>query len=923
MSPAIPEKSDLRGLSQAEAKARLRAEGPNELPASGQRNMPVIALEVLRQPMFLLLVSAGAIYLLLGDVSDALMLLGFVFVVMGITIYQEYKTERVLEALRDLTSPRALVVRDGIERRIAGREVARGDILILAEGDRVAADAVLISCNDFTADESLLTGESVAVRKIAAADISIIQTHPCPPPEGEGNQPLPLQGRRKGRCEAAGHPPAYPLRVEGLNGDGVKLQKRQNQASHLLAPPGGDDLPFVYSGTLVVQGRGMARVLATGPHTEIGKIGKALQEQETEATPLQKEVGRLVRNLAIIGALLSLLLVALYGFTRGDWLHGLLSGITLAMSILPEEYPVVLTVFMAMGAWRISRHRVLTRRVPTVEALGSTTVLCVDKTGTITQNRMAVEQLIAGDVSFVANATGSPLPEAFHELVEFGILSSETEPFDPMEKAIHKFGARYLADTEHLHRDWELAHEYSLSPELLALSHVWQARDREEYVVATKGAPEAVASLCHLDEAQLAKLSLQVNTLAAQGMRVLGVARASHTRGRQSAIRQGECGIDTRGREWPEIQHDFNFEFLGLIGLADPVRPTVAPALKECATAGIRVVMITGDYSATAAAIAGQIGLDAGSGGIVNGPELKQMDDATLRERIRHSNIFARMAPEQKLRLVNALKANGEVVAMTGDGVNDAPALKAAHIGIAMGERGTDVAREAAALVLLDDDFATIVRAVRLGRGIFDNLHKAMAYSLAVHIPIIGLSLVPLLLGWPPVLAPVHIVFLEMIINPSCAIAFEAEPAERGIMQRPPRDPHEPMFGARTLLLSLLQGILLMLAALVVLGYALNHGAPEIEARALAFSTLIFGNLGLILVNRSWQHTLLRTLNSHNPALWWILGGASGFLLLALHSPFLREMFHFAPLTPFQLVLCLAAGLCSVLWFELYKLIRR
>ncbi|MDE2310210.1 MAG: HAD-IC family P-type ATPase, partial [Betaproteobacteria bacterium] len=348
MNLAIPDPADLHGLSQAEAQARLRTEGPNELPAAGQRNMLAIALEVLREPMFLLLVSAGAIYLLLGDISDALMLLGFVFVVMGITIYQEHKTERVLEALRDLTSPRALVLRDGVEQRIAGREVVRGDILILAEGDRVAADAVLISCNDFAADESLLTGESVAVRKV-------------------------------------GQP-----------------------GTHELQPPGGDDLPFVYSGTLVVAGRGMARVLATGAHTEIGKIGKALQELDSGTTPLQQEIGRLVRKLAILGVLLSLLLLVIYGFTRGDWLHGLLSGITLAMSILPEEYPVVLTVFMAMGAWRISKHRVLTRRVPTVEALGSATVLCVDKTGTLTQNRMVVRQLIADGAPFVVDESPTP-----------------------------------------------------------------------------------------------------------------------------------------------------------------------------------------------------------------------------------------------------------------------------------------------------------------------------------------------------------------------------------------------------------------------------------------------------------------------------------------------------------------------------------
>ncbi|NOU01425.1 MAG: cation-translocating P-type ATPase [Gallionella sp.] len=830
------------GLSHAEALARLKLEGANELPITGKRNLFGIALEVVREPMFLLLVVAGGIYLLLGDVSDALMLLGFVCVVMSITIYQEYKTERVLEALRDLTSPRALVIRDGLEQRIAGREVVRGDVLILSEGDRISADAVLLSCNHFAADESLLTGESVAVRKLVQANADV------------------------------------------------------------MMPPGGDDLPFIYSGTLVVQGRGVARVLATGARSEIGKIGKALQGLNVETTPLQQEIRRLVRNLAILGVLLSVMLLVIYGITRGDWLHGLLSGITLAMSILPEEYPVVLTVFMAMGAWRIAKHRVLTRRVHTVEALGSATVLCVDKTGTLTLNRMTVQQLMVKGASFVTDNTHVPLPETFHELVEFCILASETSPFDAMEKAIHELGKNYLSDTEHLHSDWELAHAYSLSPELLALSHAWKAQDRDEYIIAAKGAPEAIADLCHFNQAQLDELAAQVNGLAAQGMRVLGVAKAHH-----------------RGSVWPDIQHDFNFEFIGLIGLADPVRSTVAPALKECHAAGIRVVMITGDYPATAAAIASQIGLPVGSGGIITGAELSKMDDVTLCEHVRNSNIFARMVPEQKLRLVNALKANGEVVAMTGDGVNDAPALKAAHIGIAMGGRGTDVAREAASLVLLDDDFASIVHAVRLGRGIFDNLRKAMAYIFAVHIPIVGLSLIPLLLGWPPVFAPVHIVFLEMIINPACSIAFEAEPAEHDVMRRPPRPPKEPLFGTRILLISLLQGVFVLLATLLVLGYALHNGATEETARALTFTTLVIGSLGLILVNRSWLRSILTIFDRRNPSFWWVNAGAFIFLIITLTVPALREVFHFSPITVKQFVLCAFVGLASVAWFEGYK----
>lgn len=836
------------GLSSPVAHHRLKLEGLNQLPATGQRTLQHIIWDVVREPMFLLLVTAGIIYLLLGDVNDALMLLGFVIVVMGITVFQENKTERVLDALRDLTSPRALVLRDGVEQRIAGSEVVRGDLLLLSEGDRVPADAVLLSSNNFTVDESLLTGESVTVSKSA-------------------------------------------------------LNHSEQLAMLNPPPPGGDGLPYVYSGSLVVQGRGKALVIATGLASEIGKIGKSLQEMESEKTPLQNEISRLVRNLAVLGTLLSLLLLIVYGLTRGDWLHGLLSGITLAMSILPEEYPVVMTIFMAMGAWRISKHRVLTRRVNMVEVLGSATVMCVDKTGTLTFNQMAVQQLLVNRSAFNCDMSAAEMPEEFHELAEFAILASDIAPSDPMEKAIHALGEHYLSNTEHLHGDWQMAHEYALSPQLLALSRVWKALDKDDYIVAAKGAPEAIADLCHFNAEQITELSQQVNKMAAQGLRVLGVARASHS--------------DT---VWPDIQHDFAFEFLGLIGLADPIRPTALPAIKQCQAAGIRVVMITGDYPATAAAIAEQIGLPVGEGGIITGSELTAMDDTVLRERVRHSNIFARMVPEQKLRLINALKANGEIVAMTGDGVNDAPALKAAHIGIAMGKRGTDVAREAAGLVLLEDDFASIVQAVRLGRCIFDNLRKGMAYIFAVHFPIIGLALIPLLLGWSPIFAPVHIVFLEMIINPACSIAFEAEPAESNIMSRPPRPTSESLFGRRVFFISLWQGIFVLFASLSVLAYALSHGADDALARTLTFSTLVTGNLGLILVNRSWHHNVFKAARQPNAALWWVIAAALAFLLLVLNAPTLHEVFHFAPITALQFFYCVLAGMLSVLWFEIYKL---
>ncbi len=836
----------LRGLTGEEASLRLREDGPNELPSTKKRSLFRIAFDVVREPMFLLLVACGTIYLLLGDLREAGMLLSFVFVVMGITFYQERKTERALEALRDLSSPRALVIRDGERRRIPGRQVVRDDLLVLAEGDRVPADALLLSCTNFTADESLLTGESVPVRK--------------------------------------------------ATWDGAAT----------LGRPGGDDLPFVYSGSLVVQGQGIARVLATGLGTELGKIGKALQAVEVEETSLQRETARLVRTLAAAGLFLCVLVVVVYGATRGDWLKGFLAGLTLAMATVPEEFPVVLTVFLALGAWRISRDRVLTRRVPAVEMLGSATVLCVDKTGTLTLNRMEVRKLFAGGRYFdCGGKTTAHLPEAFHELVEFSILASQRDPFDPMEKALRETGNRFLARTEHLHGDWALVREYPLSTELLALSHVWKAPDGVDYVIASKGAPEAVADLCHLEEAERAALSMHVNAMAEEGLRVLGVARAS--------FRQANA---TGG------QHDFPFRFLGLLGFADPVRPGVRDAVDESYTAGIRVVMITGDYPGTARSIARQIGL-ASAEEIIAGPELDAMEDGELQRRIRTVNVFARVVPEQKLRLVNALKANGEIVAMTGDGVNDAPALKAAHIGIAMGGRGTDVAREASALVLLDDDFSSIVRAVRLGRRIFDNLRKAMAYIFAIHVPIVGMSLLPVLLGLPLLFAPVHILFLELIIDPACSVVFEAEPAEADVMRRSPRRPGKPLFGKTMVAVSLLQGLSILLILIAIYLVALYRGQGEGEARALAFTTLVVANLGLILTNRSWSSTILDTVRKPNPALWWVTGGAAAFLALVLSLPVLRSLFHFARLHTVDIALCLSAGAISILWFEGLKIVRK
>jgi Ca2+-transporting ATPase len=833
------------GLSSGEAARRLSKGGFNEIPSPEDRSTARIILEVFREPMFILLIAAGSIYFLLGDIQEGVILLSFVFVIIGITIYQEQKTERALEALRNLSSPRALVIRDGILQRIAGREVVRGDLMLVSEGDRVAADAYLIAGNNLTVDESLLTGESVPVRKLP----------------GETNE------------------------------------KRR---------PGGDDHPWLFSGTLVVQGQGLAEVIGTGMNTEMGKIGVALKSVAPEETRLHRETSRIVRDIALAGLFLCTVVIIVYGITQADWLTGLLAGITLAMAILPEEFPVVLTIFMALGAWRLSRNQVLTRSIPAIEALGSASVLCVDKTGTLTQNRMSIAAMQVGNDYLSCNLNRkTALPERFHELLEYAILSSKKDPFDPMEKALLQKGGTDLNGTEHLHEGWELVQEYPLSRELLAMSNVWKLREGRGYVIATKGAPEAIADLCHLDTGDRDRVDAAARGMAESGFRVLGVARSTQT-----------------GKELPQGQHDFVFEFLGLIGFADPVRPDAASAIRDCSTAGIRVIMITGDYAATARYIGREIGLPLNDQ-IISGQELDRMTEQELSAKVPVTGIFARVIPEQKLQIVKALKAQGDVVAMTGDGVNDAPALKAAHIGIAMGGRGTDVAREAASLVLLDDNFASIVAAVRMGRRIYTNLRKAMAYILSVHVPIAGMSLIPVLLSMPLILLPVEIVFLELIIDPACSVVFEAEPEEADTMKKLPRDPDHPILDRQTVMLALLQGLVVLGVILGIYLTALARGLDQGQVRALTFTIIVVANLSLILTNRSWFESMIRTLHRPNPAFWGITGATLIFLIAVLSVPVLREIFQFAPVPAPFLFLGGIAGFLSVMWFEIFKLTLR
>ncbi len=833
--------SQYKGLSDQEVTSRRQRDGYNELQGKKTRGFWAIILGVIKEPMFLLLVACGTLYMVLGDKEEGIMLLGFVFVIMGIEFYQERKSEKALDALKDLASPRAIVIRNGEEVRIAGREVVCDDILVLQEGDRVPADAVVLSGVNLLVDESLLTGESVPVRK------------------------------------------------QDWNGEAGDIQ------------PGGEDQPFVYSGSMVVQGHGIAKVTHIGMNTRIGKIGKALEDVEETPTKLKSEIGKMVKNLTIVSSVLCVVVVVVYFLTRENLLEGFLAGITLAMAMLPEEFPVVLTIFMAVGAWRISKKNVLTRRPDAIETLGSTTVLCTDKTGTLTENKMSVAKLYNKE-DFWISKDSVEFPEEYHDIIEYGILSSQVNPFDPMEKAINRIGDSFLQGTVHLHADWEMVREYSLSKELLAMSRVFRKTSTNEMVIAAKGAPEAIFDLCHLNAVENAKYSEAVQKMASEGLRVLGVAK--------SVINESDL---------PEIQHDFDFEFIGLIGLQDPIRKEVPAAVAECKKAGIRVIMITGDYPVTAQNIAREIGL-SNYDQCITGKELSEMSDKELDERIGKVNIFARVVPEQKLKIVNALKRNKEIVAMTGDGVNDAPALKSANIGIAMGEKGTDVAREASRLVLMDDNFESIVAAVKMGRRIFDNLQKALGYIFAIHVPIAGLSLIPVLFsGYPLILWPVHVVFMELIIDPSCSIIFEAEKAERNVMSRPPRAVDQPFFGMKKILISCFQGFWVLAATLAVYFISLELGYEIGETRAMTFTTLIVANVMTILTNRSWSESIFTILRTPNPTVKWVAGGALIFIVLVLIIPFLQGLFQFSPISIWEVLLSMAAGISTVIWFELYK----
>jgi len=801
------------GLTFKQVEENIKKFGFNDLPGDEKESIFGYVKDLLSEPMILLLLGGSGLYLLLGDLSEALALVGSVVFVIALTLFEEVKTERALEALKAIGSPKARVIRNGIHQTIDSREVTIDDLIFLNEGDRVPGDAILIQSQHLTLNESILTGESFQESKAVG-------------------------------------------------------QK-------------------VFMGTLVVRGQGFGRVFAIGKNSEIGKIGSSLGNISFEKSPTKKEISYVVKVVAAVGLGFCLLLASYYGFKHNDWLRGLLAGVTLAMSLIPEEMPVVLTVFMVIGAWRIARKNVLTRKLSAIETLGSTTVICLDKTGTITQNKMAIEALYAGGGLWEGESHKLlNLPEPYRELIKFGILASPKRTVDPTEIAIREFGIN-LWGTDKLFEDWKLVAEEPLNEGLMAVSETWQT-GTGEMVTAIKGAPEAVIKLCKIDALGQKQLMTIAENLAKNGLRVLAVAHSK--------------------------------QFLGFLGLSDPLRPSIKNSVMECHLAGIKVKLITGDHPETALKVAKEAGLIREKQDYLLGEDIKKLDFEVLKKKVREVNIFARISPAEKLKIVEALKDNGEIVTMIGDGVNDAPSIKAAHVGVAMGEKGTDVARESASLILLDDNFTSLVDAIKLGRRIYDNIKRTIGYTLALHPPIAGLALIPVFLGLPIVFYPIHIVLLELFTDPACSIIFESLPGDPDIMRRPPRKISERLLNKELLFIAVAQGLVALLATLAVYFYTFSQGLDPNQIREVTFLTLMVVNVGLVTVNRSWRKSIVKTIKKFEWSLVAVPVAVLVFFGLVLEFEVFREILSFSAVPSKFIVIAVLTGILGALWFEVYKI---
>ncbi|MFW6677221.1 cation-translocating P-type ATPase [Lacrimispora sp. AGF001] len=824
------------GLTSEEARLRQHQYGKNELIPQKKESFFKKVFHIICEPMFLLLIIAAVIYFILGEPRDGAIMLIFVIGIISIDVIQEWKTDKTLNALKDLSAPTIPVIRDGIEKLIASADLVPGDLMMIHEGVKIPADGEVIRCADLCIDESSLTGEAERVFKIPV-----------------GNKLPEKDYWRKDYC---------------------------------------------YAGTLVMQGTGAIKVDKIGAQSEYGKIGLGVAITPQEDTPLQKQTGKLVKTCAVIAGVLFLMVGIFTWFNIPDHrfsdrlIESILSGVTLAMAMIPEEFPVILTVFLSMGAWRLAKKNSLVRKLPSVETLGAVSVLCVDKTGTITMNQMTVQKVWAGN-------------QQEQKLIETMGLGCETDTYDPMEKAMLTYCEDHGISKESLFHH-EFVTEYAFTNELKMMGHVW--RRNGQLVIAAKGSPERILTICELTHEEREIAEKQINDLSGEGLRVIGVATANPVN--DQAI--------------PASITDCRLTFLGLVGLADPPRESVKNDIALCREAGIRVVMITGDNGITASAIARKIGIP-GSDRIITGEMLEAMSDPQLQEAVKNVSIFSRVIPEHKMRIVKAFKENGDIVAMTGDGVNDAPALKYADIGIAMGKRGSEVSREAADLILMDDNFTTIVETIRDGRRIYDNIRKAVGYVFTIHIPIAFSSLLGPFLGIAPaslLLLPLHVVLLEVLIDPTCSIVLERQPAETNIMKRKPRNPKEKLLTGKLLSKSILQGLFVFAASFGAYYFTVkNSPAHAPAARSMGLSIIMLANLFLVQVNSSDYNNIFRSIRQllNDKIMWAVNAGTVILLAVILYSP-LAGLLKLAPLSALQMFTALGLAAASVLWYELVKL---
>ncbi|MBX2942617.1 MAG: cation-translocating P-type ATPase [Cyclobacteriaceae bacterium] len=823
---------NIKGLDGDQVNLSRENFGRNKLDYKKENTFVDVLLRIVKEPMTILLLVASTIYFISGETGNGIFMVVAILFIVSISLYQDSRSKNALEKLKELSQPHCKVIRNGILVEIKSEELVIGDFLLVEEGTSITADGIVVQSNDFSVNESILTGESLAV---------------------------------------------------------FKDKDKEDR--------------FIYNGTIVASGLAIAEITAIGNETKLGKIGKSLESISEEKTPLEIQVSSFVKWMAIVGAIVFVLVWVINYWQLQHILNSLLQSLTLAMSILPEEIPVAFTTFMALGAWRLMKLGIVVKQTKTVETLGSATVICTDKTGTITENKMSLAKLFV----LKNNKIVSPeeeLNDSDKELIELSMWASEPIPFDPMEVALHQAYKDLKQNDERPH--YNLVHEYPLGGKPPMMTHIFSESNGRK-IIAAKGAPEALINVSNLNETEIQQIHSAIELLATEGFRVLGVGVSYFV-----------------GEDYPAQQQDLPFDFKGIVAFYDPPKKNIQRVMEDFYTAGIQVKIITGDNAATTASIAKQIGFKDYDK-IISGDELMALSEKELQTRVMDTAIFTRMFPEAKLKIINALKSNNQIVAMTGDGVNDGPALKASHIGIAMGQKGTEIAKQAASLILLEDDLSKMVDAVAMGRKIYTNLKKAIQYIISIHIPIILTVFIPLALGWiyPNIFSPIHIIFLELIMGPTCSIIYENEPMEPNTMSQKPKPLSTTFFNLKDISVSIIQGLFITVGTLSIYQFAVASGYTEAITRTMVFNVLITANIFLTLINRSFYYSILTTLKYKNNMVLFIVFITIALEGLILYVKPLSTFFEFETLNLYQLLTSIIIGSISVIWYEIVKAIKR